>query len=653
MVNFYHQCIPRCSEILAPLSKLLKNKKKNDKITWTEQTENMFEVIKANLNKITSLAMLQEGSELKLTTDASATAIGAVLEQSIEGNYLPIGFHSRKLKSQEQRYSTYDRELLAIYDSIKHFKNLIENRQFDIFTDHKPLVHALEMKNPSPRQQRQINWISQFDCKIKYIAGKSNVVADFLSRTEINEINFSPVIKIGIIKDNQEEVLAEALKTKSLEVIEFNGIWYDISIKNNIRPLIPEKNRKECFDSVHQLGHYGIHTTYNMIHLEVCWPSMRKDIKNWVKDCKECNLNKITQHPKLKKINFENCDKLEVIHLDIVGPLPTNKNKKYLITIIDRNTGWFEVIPTKEITAEKISKIVDEQWITRYGPPKKIITDQGPQFESEIFKKLCERNSIRKARTTTYNPQCNGKIERFHRTLKETLNTFCNDKNWLENLNKTLLGLRLKTKSNSNESPLMKLTGKNHFKITDKEESRPTFKEIKTTENIEAYIKKPFTRNFENKFEGPYLVKILTNNTALLDINGKDKYVNLRRIKLIQQNNNKHTPDTNKNKDNKANDNKIQESCNFINKKTEDDDTFRDFTALIRNNKNNTIEGPFKIIEKNKKNFTITTANTIIKANQKRLIFFTSKSLKDTNFHTMNEDLKETISFRLYPHNTM
>ena len=78
-----------------------------------------------------------------MITDASDVAVGAVLQQYVNGQWCPIAFFSKSLKAAETRYSTFDRELLAIYLAVKHFRYFLEGRQFHIWTDHKPLTFAL------------------------------------------------------------------------------------------------------------------------------------------------------------------------------------------------------------------------------------------------------------------------------------------------------------------------------------------------------------------------------------------------------------------------------------------------------------------------------------------------------------------------------
>lgn len=134
MVYYYRRCIPNAAQLLSPLNSYLTQSKKNDrtKIHWTSQAEKAFEATKHTLASITNTPFLSPSAPLKLTTDTSSTVISASLEQLEDNIWKPIGFFSRKLIDTEQRYSTYDRRLLAIFASIKHFQHLLDCRLFVI-----------------------------------------------------------------------------------------------------------------------------------------------------------------------------------------------------------------------------------------------------------------------------------------------------------------------------------------------------------------------------------------------------------------------------------------------------------------------------------------------------------------------------------------
>jgi len=188
MLNFYRRFIPQAASSQAPLHHLLAGPrtKGSAPVPWTDALLQTFTECKASLSQAALLAHPDTSAPLALVTDASTTAMGAVLQQRVNDVWQPLAFFSRKLSPAQQKYSAYDRELLAIYDAIKHFRHMFEARHFVVFTDHKPLIFAFHQKKDkcSPRQFNQLDFISQFTTDIRHISGQDNIVADTLSRVE-------------------------------------------------------------------------------------------------------------------------------------------------------------------------------------------------------------------------------------------------------------------------------------------------------------------------------------------------------------------------------------------------------------------------------------------------------------------------------------
>ena len=128
-----------------------------------------------------------------IMVDASDHAVGTVLQQQIGDGWQPIAYFSKKLRSAESKYSTFDRELLAVYLAIKHFCHFVGGREFFVLTDHKPLTFALSTHSDrfSPRQVRHLDLISQFTTDIRHVSGGANPVADALSRAAISGFHIS------------------------------------------------------------------------------------------------------------------------------------------------------------------------------------------------------------------------------------------------------------------------------------------------------------------------------------------------------------------------------------------------------------------------------------------------------------------------------
>ena len=186
MMNFYHRFLPEIAKRLAHLTGATKSRSKV--ITWTDDCQTAFEAAKSSLASATLLHHPDPKSETRLSTDASDSAICAEISQKDHGMWRSIAFFSRQLTSTQSCYSTFDRELLAIYSAIQHFRFFLKGRPFSVLTDHKPLTYALTSKTArSPRQERQPSYIAELTTDIRYISGPDNVVPDVLSRAPCAE----------------------------------------------------------------------------------------------------------------------------------------------------------------------------------------------------------------------------------------------------------------------------------------------------------------------------------------------------------------------------------------------------------------------------------------------------------------------------------
>ena len=503
MINYYRRFIPKAAHHLNALFDSLKGKPKT--LSWTDACQASFDAIKEALAAATLLHHPRPGARIALTTDASRLAIGGVLEQQGPKGWEPLAFYSAKLQPQQQLWPPYDRELLAAFKSVRHFRPMLEGRNFTLFSDHQSLIPSLAKKTEpqTARQTYQLAGIAEYTTDIRYLKGKVNVVADALSRPPaetpvVNNVTERPrdgtperptsppthsscisppaaealeslVNSIGQMSVDLEEMardqpmdpdylrlVADARTSIHLKAVQVGQNRLIVDLSNGpARPLVPLAWRRRVFDAIHNLGHPGVQRTRQAVAAKFVWPSMRADVTKWARECVSCQRSKVLRNVVPPIGNFEVPNKrFDHVNLDIVT-LPTSNGFSYVLTIVDRFSRWPTAIPMRDITAETVADSFAHGWVASHGVPSSVTTDRGSQFSSDIWTQLLTTWGIRSHMTTAYHPEANGLVERFHRRLKEALLAMAQDEpnRWFWRLPCVLLGIRTTLKPDIGASP--------------------------------------------------------------------------------------------------------------------------------------------------------------------------------------------------------
>ncbi|GFT99373.1 hypothetical protein TNCV_1221691 [Trichonephila clavipes] len=338
---------------------------------------------------------------------------------------------------------------------------MLEGREFVIYTDQKPLIYAFQQKADkcSPRQLRHLDFISQFSTNIQHVPGTQNLVADALSRIEIDSISQASCLDYKDIATAQlvDEELKQLLESNSTSLtlkqqyFPLEDITLTCDVSTNVsRPFIPKDYLKIVFQHLHGLSHPGIAASTKLATQRFVLPNIRRDIKTWVNSCHPCQRSKIYRHTKAPIGTFAlPDDRFSQIHVDFIGPFPPSNGQSYCLTVVDRFTRWMEVIPTADMTAETVCRALLSVWISRFGCPAIITTDQGTNFESSLFRELSNLLGTNRIRCCAYHPKANGLVERLHRHLKSAIKAHENSK-WSEIIPIVLLGMRSAVKKDIN-----------------------------------------------------------------------------------------------------------------------------------------------------------------------------------------------------------
>ncbi|BHF74082.1 hypothetical protein SprV_0401716600 [Sparganum proliferum] len=428
MVNFYRRFLPNCADLTLPLTNMLSDPK--GPLELTGEVLTAFERIKNSLTDATLLTRPASEVQLSLMVDASTVAVGAVLQQHLVGSTPPLVFFSKKLLPAETRYSTFGHELLVIYLAVEHFRHLFEGRDFTVFTDHKPLTFALRSHSDkyNPREIAHLDYISQFTIDIRHIDGTTNEVADMLSRPSLSSLQLSHGIEFCVMAAEQQRVgcpgdeSVSGLQLKDFPLTTGSGtILCDVSTSFH-RPFVSASMRRGVFRTLHGLSHPGIRASQKLLAERFVWPDMNKDVKAWARSCLSCQRNKVQRHNKSPPGTFPSTDaRFNLLHVDVVGPLPPSNGFTHLLACVDRYTRWAETIPLPNTQTETIVKAFVSHWVAMFGAPSTVTTDRGAQFESALFQTLMNFLGCTRIRTTAYHPAADGIVQRFHRQLKTAL----------------------------------------------------------------------------------------------------------------------------------------------------------------------------------------------------------------------------------------
>lgn len=502
MTAYYMRFLPQYSTVTAPLRMLLKH---DAPWVWTPDCQAAFDDLKQLLTTSPVLAHFQLECPTVVTCDASAVALGAVLSQFQDGVEKPVAFASRALSPTEQKYSVGEREALACIWACERWHLYLYGRSFTLRTDHQALTTLMSASGGGHRPLRLHRWsdrLQQYDFQLQFMPGKSNVVADFLSRPvtthcpapspadeqdtvhcsavftedeeEILHLVHSPLKDTVSLQDLESASAAEPTFSRLRDYIRHGwpahfppelepyhrvknelSCWGEACIARGVRAVIPASLRECVLQMAHQ-GHLGVVKIKQRCRETVWWPAIDRALEDLTRDCNACLTSGKTGLPTptpLQPIDWPSAP-WDHLQLDICGELPNvPHHQRFLVVVYDLHSKWPEVAPMGTVTSAAVIDFLN-QLFSRWGLPRAITTDNGPQFLSSEFTTFLANNGVTHIRTSIYHPQANGGVERFNRSLKNGLRAHMAEGYSLKAaLSQTLLHYRATIHSTTGVSP--------------------------------------------------------------------------------------------------------------------------------------------------------------------------------------------------------
>jgi hypothetical protein len=487
LANFYRRFILNFSKIAGAMTALLK---KNNKFRWTAEAQEAFERLRSAFTSAPILRHFDSSQPVVLEADASDFALGAVISQRDPENGVlhPITFYSRKFNSAELNYEIYDKEMLAIVETMDHYRHYFEGlgHQAIIFSDHRNLLWFTETKVYNRRQARWAEKLSRFDFKIVFRPGKQGGKPDALSRRPDYTLgNDAEARTMTFLKPNQVDTSllddsevahlnctlaatnalnigtnharAAAIRTAlesdeeirpHLPYLRDPTLPRSDAVAKYLRPFSLDKSGlvlreglvyvpaveaikvevlRECHDAKFS-GHLGRDKTLELVSRNYYWPGMSRFVKEYVKTCDTCARNKTSRHSPYGELHPLPipAGPWQSVSMDFIMELPPSSGYNAVYVCVDRLTKMAHFIPTTtEVTAEETARLYCRDVWRLHGLPADIVSDRGAQFISKFTRRLLELLDIEGNRSTSHHPQSDGQTERVNQTLEQYLRVYC------------------------------------------------------------------------------------------------------------------------------------------------------------------------------------------------------------------------------------
>ena len=455
LVNFYRNFIPNATQISASLCDLLKD---NVPFHWTDVHQSEFRMLKQRLSDAVPLAFYDSdvNTTTFLTTDASGYGISAVLTQVSKETKeeRPVYFLSRKLSENEKSYSASEKEFLAVLWSAERLHQYLYGRPFIVRTDHQSLKQLLMNGfQGGSAPCRVIRWatkLMQYNFSVQYIPGKENYIADALSRVP-QQTSDSHMELFSISLENEvsevvpvtlHDIKSETACDETLQLLiqtathgwprKFSAVpepvkpyWNvrnEISVIDGIvfkseKFVIPTLLRDKLVTFAHD-GHMGMSKCKTRLRQFYWWPNLNESVESRVRSCSCC---REPHRESPVQVPHYTAKPWHQIAIDIKGPVYDTANRPcYIMVVVDCFTKYTYIRAYSSITSRKVIEFLNGIFAL-LGQCTILTSDNGPQFISHEFCEYLRKRGIVHRRSSLFNPQSNGVVERMNKNINKLI----------------------------------------------------------------------------------------------------------------------------------------------------------------------------------------------------------------------------------------
>ena len=467
--GFMSRFIKDYSAIAAPLTHLTRS---DVPFLWTPDAQSAFQAVKLALTTAPTLVLPELGpdSEFTLFTDASITAVGAVLLQDQGKGLQPVAYSSRKLNVHEVNYPITELELLAIVDALRTYRCYLEGcKRFTVVTDHDTLKYFLTQPQLSGRKARWQEFLSPYaPCMtIEYRKGALNR-ADALTRMPTATsaaLHASNGLDAELLSAIRHGYAADPFYSSPRAILrQKDGLYYvgkRLAIPKDTQ--LRAKLLFECHDAAYS-GHMGQDKTTAALASQFWWPHLKRSVVKYILGCATCQRVKPSSKltPGLLQPIPPASKPWAQISMDLITDLPTASGFDSIVVFVDTFTKMAHFVPTvKSVSARQLVDLFVTNVYRLHGLPETIISDRDPRITSEFYSSLFARLGTKLALSSACHPQSDGQTERTNRTLEQILRAYVHplQDDWPDHLPLAEFAYNNSVQASTNVTPFVANTG--------------------------------------------------------------------------------------------------------------------------------------------------------------------------------------------------
>ena len=505
LTGYFRKFVPGYSTIARPLSNLLRT---NVNFLFGDKENNAFVRLKMLLCSQLVLNLYRVGAETELYTDASKHVYGAILlQRNSEDKALHLVYYaSGKTTPTEEKYTSYELEVLAIVKELEKFRIYLLEISFKIVTDCRAFALTMNKKNLCVRVARWALYLEEFRYTIEHRPGKSMAHVDALSRNplptcmlidESNEALISRLKKAQNEDAEVQKILNLVKQNQARDYVIRGGLLFR-EVDDDVLLVVPKGMHSQIIRLAHGRGHFSVSKNEALVKKGYWVPNLHTKVEKIVRNCLDCILSEKKQGRQegyLCPIDKGEVP-LDTYHIDHLGPLATTKKSyRHIFVVIDSFSKFTWLYATRSTTTAEVLDRLKKQAVI-FGNPRRIISDKGTAFTSKDFEDYCSHEKIHHILTTTGIPRANGQVERVNRTLIPLLTKLSAPKpeEWFKYLSTAQLFLNTTPHRSIGMTPFRLLFGA-HARIRED----PNIRELIESEWITAFEEKRDELRFQAK----------------------------------------------------------------------------------------------------------------------------------------------------------